>query len=704
MQNLLWRTSLFVKIGLLFSLLSFPLLAKTIETPWLVNPDHPPVDIQFALTGDVEQDSNSVLGLLHVRLADDWKTYWRSPGEGGIAPTLSWKDSSHNIQAVDWFWPFPEQFNILGIRTLGYQKEVVFPLHVRVEDLNQPVQLKSVLTLPTCTTICVLTDYPIDLEFEPQALMFSEERMFQFSQAMSKVPPQASDTEVVSAIWDQMDQRLAVTLRQVNSWSMPTILPFVEAMELEELDFQLVSSQVQSETLTLLYDVFSWTGEVDLQGQVVNLNIKDNHRLFDIGFSPSAGIVEEANIPVSSVSTLTVFGWALIGGLILNIMPCVLPVLGMKLNTIVSAQGVGKQTIRKQFLATSAGIVACFWLIAVSLSLLKFAGHSIGWGMQFQSVWFLALMALVTGLFAFNMLGLLTVSLPNRIANWAGSKGDNSYAGHFVQGMFATLLATPCSAPFLATAIAYAFGADMLTLFAIFTALALGMSLPWLAIALYPKAVRWLPKPGKWMLWFKLALGTMMLLTSIWLLTLLRHHIPLFWVVTIGLFMFVWMLRQIKRNYGDKSMVVFGSLGIVLSAGGIFVASMTTDSWVTPLPPEPQWVALSQDSIDELVGEGKTVFVDVSADWCITCKSNKIGVLLQQPVYGELHADDTVPMLGDWTRAQSTVTEYLRANNRFGVPFNIVYGPGAPEGIPLPVILNDQTVLDALNKARGEKR
>lgn len=422
----------------------------------------------------------------------------------------------------------------------------------------------------------------------------------------------------------------------------------------------------------------------------------------ELSIEPTLETVIEDSTVLQEASISTVFGWALIGGLILNIMPCVLPVLGMKLSSIISAHGVSRHKIRKQFLFTSLGILASFWLIASVLSLLKLSGHAVGWGIQFQSIWFLLLMMSVTMLFALNMLGVMNFSLPSSLSNWAAQKGDNSNLGHSVQGMFATLLATPCSAPFLTTAIAYAFGADITTMFVIFTALALGMSLPWLLIAAFPRLVYLMPKPGRWLLWFKVVLGVMMLLTSLWLMSLLRHHIPIFWVVLLALTVFIWVLARVKAVYGDKWLLGLGGGAIALFAGAILVGSLTADRWVTPLPPEPDWVPLSESTIEQSIKEGKTVFVEVSADWCITCKSNKIGVILQDPVYSQLQSEDVIPMLGDWTRALPSVTEFLRDNQRFGVPFNIVYGPGAPQGIPLPVLLKDEAVLEALRRAKGE--
>ncbi|MDR9828111.1 protein-disulfide reductase DsbD family protein [Vibrio sp. FNV 38] len=699
MHNLIQRARCIATL-LLMTIISFSAHAQTVGTPWLMSPNHPPVQVKLTLTGDVDTQSKTVFGFIHVLLSDDWKTYWREPGEGGIAPSLNWQAGSSNISHIDWFWPYPEQFSLFGIRTIGYQADVTFPIQIQVSKLDVPVRLNSVLTLPTCTTLCVLTDYAIDIEFEPNQLVSSAQTTHQFAKAMSLVPVASSDIAHIDAVWDDHQQRLQVDIEPEYSWHSPEILPFTVSNELE-LIFEPLAQSQQDGVHSVVYEVSSWMGDVDLSEVPVAFHIRDEQLLVELAVQPELGAVTLDSLSLQSASVWTVLAWGVIGGLILNIMPCVLPVLGMKLSSVLGAQGVARQQIRKQFLFTSGGIVFSFWLIASVLSILKLGGGIIGWGIQFQSVWFLLLMMSVTALFAFNMFGLIVVSLPSRLASWVAQKGDNSNAGHFIQGMFATLLATPCSAPFLTTAIAYAFGADIPTMFVIFTSLALGMSLPWLLIAAFPRLVWLLPKPGRWMLWLKAFFGVMMLATSLWLLTLLRHHIPVLWVIFIACAVLIWLLGRVRTVYGDKWMLTVGVSALGLVAGSLIIGSMTTKSWVTPLPAEPDWVSLSQSAIKQAVLDGNTVFVDVSADWCITCKSNKIGVLLQEPIYSQLQSNDVIPMQGDWTRAQPSVTEFLRENQRFGVPFNIIYGPAAPQGIALPVILTDNVVLDAFKQARG---
>lgn len=319
------------------------------------------------------------------------------------------------------------------------------------------------------------------------------------------------------------------------------------------------------------------------------------------------------------------------------------------------------------------GFLLRFWLIALFLTVLKLSGSAIGWGIQFQSGWFIGVMFLITALFGANMLGLFEVRLSSNANTWLASKGDNSYIGHFTQGMFATLLATPCSAPFLGTAVAFALATNIPTMFGIFTALALGMALPWIAVALFPSIAMALPKPGQWMNRIKYAFGVMMLITSIWLMSLLANHLSEEWLYGLIAISASALFARMVQVHGVKATLICSAL-LIATLGVTIVAK---ESNTNVLPPEPKWETLSAQAIDQYVEEGKVVFVDVTADWCVTCKANKVGVLLQEPVYSELNSTDVVAMQGDWTVPSDSVTSYLQSYDRFGVPFNIVFGPGA---------------------------
>jgi suppressor for copper-sensitivity B len=670
-----------------------------VDTGWMTKPEHPPVKTRFVVTGQVNQAEKTVEGFLQVELDDDWKTYWRSPGEGGVAPSISWENSV-NLQSVEWHWPYPQQFNLLGIHTLGYKSATIIPMTLHIKDFNQPVNLDADLTLSSCTTICVLTDYPFSLTFVPSELEVSESAMFTHAQAISQVPKSSPLIEQQNAIWDPNSNQLQVTLTKSLGWSSPELIVDSRNEAISDYSYQLKSVEVDGSKLVALFDVSTWLGEIDLSGQSVDVTVKDNDFVAEQSTAVSTGAISTVS---GGFSLIEMVGFALLGGLILNVMPCVLPVLGMKLSGVIHAQGLERSKVRLQFIASSAGIITSFWLLAAFLLILKMSGNAIGWGIQFQSPWFIGFMVAVTALFGANMLGLFEFRLSANTNTWLASKGDDSYAGHYFQGMFATLLATPCSAPFLGTAVAFALAASALEMILIFTALALGMALPWLVVATFPGVAAYLPKPGAWMNKVKLLFGAMMLITSVWLLYLLTNHLPPFWVVVIAVVILVALLAKTKRVYGDKALAISGGASLILLVGALVGGSVTAKHWSTPLPEDLAWRPLSDEIITNSVAQGKTVFVNVTADWCVTCKANKIGVILQDPVYSALNHSKVVPVQGDWTHPDGAVTDYLRANGRFGVPFNIVYGPSAPQGIALPVILTSDMVMSALEQASGER-
>ncbi|WP_102538843.1 protein-disulfide reductase DsbD family protein [Vibrio breoganii] len=670
--------------------------ATEVSSGWITSADHPPVQVRFDLTGQTNSDTHTVEGLLEVKLDDGWKTYWRTAGEAGVAPSIDYAAST-NIESLEWHWPFPERFSLLGIETLGYQSDAIFPITLHLNEISQPATLNATLTLPSCTTICVLTDYPITLSFVANDLTTNDKAMLSYAKAVSSVPKDSPLLSNLEAKWDEASSKLEVSVTKTTPWHSPDVLVDGKAENVEDASFKKPSITLEGNTLHAVFEVTSWLGAPSLENETVSVSFSDSDFLAEEHIAVSTGAVNSI-----TPSLWQMFLFAVIGGLILNIMPCVLPVLGLKLGSIVSMQGQEKRQIRWQFIASALGILASFWLIALFLAIVKLSGGALGWGIQFQSPWFLGFLFVVTALFAMNMLGLMEVRLPSGISTWLAGKGDNSYSGHFVQGMFATLLATPCTAPFLGTAVAFALGADISTLFVIFSALALGMALPWLLVATFPSIATKLPKPGAWMNKVKIVFGLMMLVTSIWLLSLLGNHVSLLWLIVIGFSLFCLLIVKSKSAYGKNVAAVVGVVGIMTVGGGLIAASVTADSWATPLPKVRQWEQLSTQDIEQYVADNKVVFVDVTADWCITCKANKIGVLLQEPVYSTLDNSNVIRMKGDWTRPSDRVTGFLRSYNRYGVPFNIVYGPNAPQGIALPTVLSSEAVLKAIEQAGGK--
>ncbi|HIF9521895.1 TPA: protein-disulfide reductase DsbD family protein [Photobacterium damselae] len=679
-------------------MMSLSVHASTLTTGWVHNPQHPPVAVRLMLTGEKNEANKTVEGLLEVKLDKDWKTYWRSPGEGGTAPSINWELSS-NLNSVDWHWPLPKRYEFLGVETLGYKHDVIFPMTFHLDDMNKPVFLSGKLTMSSCTSICVLTDYELSLDFNPEKLVPSVDAMVLYNKGNSLVPKPSTAVELTQVSYDEAKKIVSIVATNKAGWTNPDVFVDGQSKPVKQTSFLTPKIDVSGEQLIAQVPVSSWFGTPKLVGEPLSVTITDK----DIAVELSKTADNKPVIALQNDSLLKVIGLALLGGLILNIMPCVLPVLGMKLSSVISAKGLERRQIRAQFIASALGILVSFWLLAGFLALLKVSGQALGWGVQFQSPWFIGAMMIITGLFAANMLGLFEIRLSSNTNTWLATRGGNSYGGHFVQGMFATLLATPCSAPFLGTAVAFALGANYLTLFAIFTALAVGMAAPWLLIALFPQLANALPKPGMWMNTVKTIFGLMMLVTSLWLLSLMANFFSLKIVIVIGVIALALLLSQLWRIKGKRATLLTVGFLILVTAIGLIIGSLTADKWAKPLPQDHLWTPLNVEQIEQDVAQGKTVFVDVTADWCITCKANKVGVILQEPVYSALDQENIVLMRGDWTKPSDYVTNFLQSHGRFGVPFNIVYGPAAPNGIELPVILTSEQVLDALKQASSKE-
>jgi len=616
--------------------------------------------------------------LLDVALEKGWKTYWRSPGEGGVAPSVVW----HSPVETRWHWPTPHRFEVAGITTQGYQGNVSFPL---VLTGKVPARLAGVLTLSTCSDVCILTDYPFSLDMNSPADGAFD---YDFSRAMGTVPRADGLTSTLAAT--AAPGRLTVTATREAGWQQPTL--FLDYPE--EVNFARPVIKVSGTTLTATVPVTDGWGEgkPDLRGQPLSLVLADS------------GLAQQSRIaigeaPAAALSLWTVLGMAVLGGFILNLMPCVLPVLAIKLGSVLQVERLARRRVRGQFLASVAGILASFLALALMMTLLRIGNQALGWGIQFQNPWFIAGMALVMVLFSASLLGLYEFRLPSGLNTLLATRGGNGLVGHFCQGAFATLLATPCTAPFLGAAVSAALVAPLPQLWGIFFAMGIGMSLPWLAIAAWPGLAQRLPRPGRWMNVVRLLLGLMLLGSALWLFSLLALHIGrAAWAVAavVGALLLLAVLRRYTRP------VALGAAGLALliAALGYWQGAVKPGGLVQD---RIAWQPLSEQAIAGALAANKRVFVDVTADWCVTCKANKYNVLLRDEVQQALSAPDVVALRGDWSRPSDGITQFLTRRQSAAVPFNQVYGPALPQGKILPALLSREDVLSALRAAKGDR-
>ena len=617
---------------------------------------------------------------LQVTLDDGWKTYWRSPGEVGLPPELSW-EGSENVASATLSYPAPTRFEAFDIQNFGYGGEVVYPLTVVLEEPGAPARLALRANLLVCSDICVPETLDLALDL-PAAAGIDAETAALLSDWTRRVPGSEADAGIVLEAAHLDDAALTILATSDVPFVRPDVFP--EHGDWASFGAPQVTLADGGRTLHAVLPVTA-PGEGPLAVTLV-----DGDRAATME-PPLTARAPEA--PGGGTSLWAMVLVAALGGLVLNVMPCVLPVLSMKLAGALAARDRARAEVRAGFLAAAAGVMVFFAGLAVAVVAARAAGLAVGWGVQFQQPAFLALMIGLVTIFAANMLGLFRVGLGSGAMTALARTGPRGgLGGDFATGMFAAVMATPCSAPFIGTAVTYALTHGPAEIAAVFAAMGLGLSTPYLAVAARPGLIRHLPRPGPWMVWVQRALGGVLLLTALWLLTVLAGSAGGPVALAVGALAATLLLG-----------LALGRASWAVAGGGL--AALVAAAVLVPVPEraaagvDAGWEAFDADRVAAEVAAGEVVFVDVTADWCLTCKANK-RLVLERGAVAEALAG-TVALQADWTRPDPVIAAYLEANDRFGIPFDAVYGPGAPGGIVLPELLTEGAVLDAIARAGG---
>ncbi|HEX4111468.1 MAG TPA: protein-disulfide reductase DsbD domain-containing protein [Stellaceae bacterium] len=626
---------------------------------------------------------------LEFDLKPHWKIYWRSPGDAGYPPRLDWT-GSHNLQGATVGWPAPRRFSVLGLETVGYEGRVVLPIAAIAAKPGQPVALQAALAYLTCSDICVPyeTKLALDLPAGDGAPSADAALIARFV-AREPLRQQTAtlalrSAEIIPGSRPQLELRVAA--------EPPLEAPdaFIEAPGLAFGAPRLAPGERANETVLRL----AMTGERAHAATAApgrfDITLVDGDRALETTVTPDIGP------PAPDVDFfLRMIGVALLGGFILNFMPCVLPVLSLKLLGIAGVGGRARAQVRLGLLASAAGVIASFLVLAAATIGLREAGFVVGWGVQFQQPLFLIFMMALVTLFAANLWGLFEFPLPSAIAQWGGGQ-TRGVVGNFAAGAFATLLATPCSAPFVGTALGFAFAENAAVILAIFLALGIGLAAPYLAIAALPRLVAWLPRPGRWTIVLRRVLGLALAATALWLAWVLQaERGTVAALAALGLMICVplafYLLRRLRMARG------------AVVAALVALAFLIPDSVPAPPPAAASlglWQPFDPGAIARLVDDGRTVFVDVTADWCLTCKLNERLAIDTPAVRRRLQAAGVVAMRADWTRPNGAIERYLQGFGRYGIPFNAVYGPAVPQGRALPELLTPGEVATALDASR----
>ena len=638
---------------------------------------------------------------LQFQLEPGWKIYWRSPGDAGYPPRLDWS-ASRNLVDPTLSWPVPERFSLFGLETFGYGDEVVLPIAARAVDPAQEVALAAKLDFLVCDEICIPLEADLALAL-PSGAAASSSHGTLIEAYRRLVPGEGAEAglgfESVGLTGDLEEAVIEARATSEIAFETPDLL--VEGPPAFSYGKPEVALEDDGRSAVIRVPVLARSGARSvIEGKPLTVTLVDGRRGLET--TVIARFAEGATPRFDLAGLAVILGLAFIGGLILNVMPCVLPVLSLKLLSVVSHGGGERAQVRRSFLASAAGILASFLGLALLVLGLKGAGMAVGWGIQFQQPIFLVAMILVLMLFAWNLFGLFEFHLPRALGGLGAQGDDKSLAGSFWTGALATLLATPCSAPYLGTAVGFALARGPLEIVAVFLALGLGMALPYVLVAAVPGLATRLPRPGAWMLWVKRVMGLALLGTAVWLLTVLWAESGLAAALAVAVMALatapvLWLDLRRKLAPGVAAAAILG-LGLA--------AFITPPTLGKPMAAREartagDWQTLEATQIAGLVAQGKVVFVDVTADWCVTCQYNKVQVLDDGRVAERLEAAGVVTLRGDWTRPDPAISAYLESFGRYGIPFNAVYGPGLPAGKALPEILSVDGVLAALDEAEA---
>ncbi len=393
---------------------------------------------------------------------------------------------------------------------------------------------------------------------------------------------------------------------------------------------------------------------------------------------------------------------ALAGGLLLNIMPCVLPVLSIKALSLVNQSKHDRKKIFTGSILYTAGILLSLLIFAVIIIILKFSGELVGWGFHFQNAGFVISLLTIITVFALSLFDVFTINAPG-MNTAAKASGKGGHLGSFLSGIFAVLLATPCTAPFLGTALAFAFSQPPVLIIAIFLMIGLGLALPFIIIGIWPGFIKKIPKPGPWMNTFKVIMGFLLLATALWLIDVLYYQIG--WSGLLRVFIFLLVAGFSAAVYGHyskpsfsrrKQWIALAAAVIIAAAGGfiIFRGGIQTPGGEIEVNDHENWEVFTPEKLEYYRMTERDVFIDFGAKWCWTCKVNEETVLFTSKIAEVFKENDTALLRGDYTNNDKIVGEWIQKFGRAGVPVYAFYRKGAAEPVILPEILTQQMIID----------
>jgi len=656
---------------------------------------------------------------LNEQIRENWHTYWVNPGDSGAPTTITWH-LPPGWTAGDIQWPYPTRLPVGPLMNFGYADQVAL-----LTDLKAPADAKpgETATLSAdvmwlvCSDVCIPeeTHLTLPLAVAEATPPPEEKNAALFAQARAKLPKGSP----WRAVYDAGDKRFALLVeskelaqaRPREAAFYPYKDGFVEAAAPQLPGTSEKGFVIQSETGYKLTSAQKRAGVGKLLGLLVLTGADGRTEALNVEAEP--GLVPVASVTLTSggdaAGLLQALLFAFLGGLILNLMPCVFPVLSMKALAL-AAKREAPVKARASAIAYGAGVLMSFIALAGALIAFRAGGASLGWGFQLQQPLFVTALALLMFAIGLNLSGLYEVG-GARVTNLGGRfAGKEGAAGSFFTGVLAVVVATPCTAPFMGAAMGFALTANAAVALGVFAALGLGFAAPFMLLGLWPRALRALPRPGAWMTTLRQVLAFPMYGAAVWLIWVLSLQTGSDGVLAalaaaLALAFGLWVYGRSQALSGSRRTAGFATAAAAI-AGAMFLVPLAgagarpAASANAPAEGALSYETFSAARLESLREEGRPVFINATAAWCITCLVNEKVALSGENLIDAFAGRKVAALKADWTNRDSEITALLASHGRSGVPLYLYFAPGAEAPIVLPQFLTESVVMAALESSR----
>ena len=642
------------------------------------------IDIGHAKLSLIKDHSSFIPGTsinvgLKIEMDEGWHTYWKNPGDSGGPIEITW-DLPDGFSASDIQWPTPERIPYPPLMTYGYEDFVIFPFVLSIPENYEDDSFSLNVDLLVCADVCIPESGIIIDNLENTQ---SDDDIYLWLQ---KIPKEVIDSY---AYLENQSLFLDVTFDQIikDIYFFPDKGSFLNFPDKNEFNNDLNKITIR----TFLNDPL----QQNIQGV-----LKINNIGYLVDTTIETEIISSSSLEITFLIALI---FAFIGGLILNLMPCVFPVISLKVLSFVSMGGDSHDKIRKHAYAFSAGVLFTFLTFAVSIILLKQAGYLIGWGYQLQSP---AVVGFLSLLMVFLALVLITEnSIGDSLTKLGNIQTNNdSYLSSLFTGVLAVVVASPCTAPFMGAALGYAFLQPANETIPVFISLSAGFSFPYVLLAIFPDLIAKLPKPGQWMKSLKEFFAFPMLATAIWLLWVfaLQTSVNTTLILLIGWLLLglnFWSFLNLQNKIIKIIIFIISIMGITLpslSLSDNAVNEMSQSLIPDSNQPNQNYTSWYPGIENDLQGENTTYFINFTAAWCITCQTNELTAFSKKTFKDYIVENNITYIKADWTNRNDQISEALLLYKRSGVPLYVYWKPGLEEPQILPEILNDTILLGAI--------